>query len=207
MLTLGRDLSRAWDIAGASIETRKKIVRLLIAEIIVDVVSDKLELVIHWHGGDHTRLSAKRNRVGQNQWATDADVVDLVRILARQMQDDSIAAVLNRSGKSTGRGNSWTRSRVCSLRHDHKIAPYREGERADRGEVTINEAAATLAVSPSTIRRMISDGMLPAQQLCKGAPWIIRLRDLEREDVRAEAEARRLRRPTSGNPSQESLDF
>jgi hypothetical protein len=39
--------------AGASIETRKKIIRLLIAEIIADVVGDKLELVIHWHGGDH----------------------------------------------------------------------------------------------------------------------------------------------------------
>ena len=207
LLALGSDLSRAWDEAGASIETRKKIVRLLIAEIIADVVGDKLELVIHWHGGDHTRLSTKRNRVGQNQWATDADVVDLVRILSRQMTDESIAAVLNRSGRSTGRGNSWTRNRVCSLRHHHNIAPYRQGERADRGEATINEAAAALVVSTSTIRRMISGGVLPAQQLCKGAPWIIRLCELERTHVRAEAAARRSRRPSSGDPCQESLDF
>jgi len=207
LLALGSDLSRAWDEAGASIETRKKIVRLLIAEIIADVVGDKLELVIHWHGGDHTRLSAKRNRVGQNQWATDADIVDLVRILSRQMTDESIAAVLNRSGRSTGHGNSWTRISVCSLRHHHSIAPYRQGERADRGEATINEAAAALVVSTSTIRRMISDGVLPAQQLCKGAPWIIRLCDLERTNVRAEATARRSRRPSSGDRRQESLDF
>ena len=207
LLALGSDLSRTWDEAGASIETRKKIIRLLIAEIIADVVGDKLELVIHWHGGDHTCLSAKRNRVGQNQWVTDADVVDLVRVLARQMTDDSIAAVLNRSGRSTGRGNSWTRNRVCSLRHHHEIAPYREGERADRGEATINEAGAALAVSPSTIRRMISNGLLPAQQLCKGAPWIIHLRDLERKDMREEAAARRARRPSSGDSRQESLDF
>jgi hypothetical protein len=194
LLALGSDLSRAWDEAGASIETRKKIIRLLIDEIIADVVGDKLELVIHWHGGDHTCLSAKRNRVGQNQWVTDADVVDLVRVLARQMPDESIAAVLNRSGRSTDRGNSWTRNRVCSLRHHHEIAPYHEGERAARGEVTINEAGAALAVSPSTIRRMISNRRLPAQQLCKGAPWIIHLRDLERKDVCEEAAARRARR-------------
>jgi len=99
-------------------------------------------------------LSAKRNRVGQNQWVTDADVVDLVRVLARQMQDESIAAVLNRSGKSTGRGNSWTRGRVCSLRHEHKIAPYREGERADRGEVTIDEAGLIRLYS----RRSVAQG-------------------------------------------------
>jgi hypothetical protein len=207
LLALGRDLSRAWDSAGVRIETRKKIIRLMIAEIIADVVSDKVELIIHWHGGDHTCLSARRNKGGQNQWVTDANVVDFVRILARQMSDRSIAAILNRSGKSTGRGNSWTRNRVCSLRHDHKITPYREGERADRGEATINEAGATLAVSPSTIRRMISDGILPAEHLCKGAPWIIRLRDLQREDVRAEAGARRLRRPAPGDARQESLDL
>jgi excisionase family DNA binding protein len=207
LLALGSDLSLAWDQAGATIETRKKIVRLLIAEIIADVVGDKLELVIHWHGGDHTCLTAKRNRVGQNQWVTDADVVDLVRILARQMQDESIAAVLNRSGKSTGRGNSWTRSRVCSLRYNNEIAPYRDGERADRGEVTIEEASVVLAISTSTVRRMINDGILPAKQLCKGAPWIIHACDLERKEVRAEARARRLRCPSSGDPRQERLDF
>ena len=167
LLALGRDLSRAWDSAGASTETRKKIVRLLIAEIIVDVVGDTLALVIHWQGGDHTRLSAKRNKVGQNRWVTETDVVDLVRILARQMPDEAIAAVLNRSEKSTGRGNSWTRMRVSSLRHNRDIAPYREGERSERGEVTVNEAAAALAVSPSTIRRMISHGMLPGQHHAK----------------------------------------
>jgi DNA invertase Pin-like site-specific DNA recombinase len=207
LLALGRDLSRAWDSAAAGVETRKKIVRLLIVEIIVDVMSDKLELVIHWHGGDHTRLSSKRNKVGQNHWATDADVVDLVRILARQMPDESIAAILNRAGKSTGRGNSWTRSRVCTLRYGQNIAPYREGERAERGEVTINEAGSALAVSPSTIQRMINDGTLPAQHLCKGAPWIIRMSDLKREDVRTEAGARRSRRPSSLDPRQKSLDF
>ena len=130
-----------------------------------------------------------------------------MRVLARQMPDESIAAVLNRSGKSTGRGHSWTRNRVCSLRHDHNIQPYREGERAERGEVTINEAGVALAVSSSTILRMINDGVLPAQHLCKGAPWIIRLHDLQREDVREEARARRTRRPPSGDPRQWSLDF
>jgi DNA invertase Pin-like site-specific DNA recombinase len=207
LLALGRDLSRAWDSIGASVETRKKIIRLLIAEIVVNLVGDTLALVLHWQGGDHTRLSAKRNKVGQNRWVTNTDVVDLVRILARHMPDEAIAAVLNRSGKSTGRGNSWTRMRVCSLRHNHDIAPYREGERGERGEVTVNEAAAALTVSPSTIRRMISDGALPAQHHCEGAPWIICLDNLKRKEVRTEAERRRLRRPLSHDSFQKSLDL
>ena len=205
LLALGRDLPRAWHSVGASVETRKKILRLLIEEIVVDVAADNIELVIHWRGGDHTRLSVKKNKAGQNRWATDADVVELVRILARQLPDESIAAILNRSGKLTGRGNSWTRGRVCALRQHQRVAPYREGKRAERGEVTLNEAAAALSVSPSTILRMLRDGALPAQQLCKGAPWIIRSQDLKREDVRRKAEARSSRRPPSCDPLQKHL--
>ncbi|MGY4310943.1 helix-turn-helix domain-containing protein [Bradyrhizobium sp. JR3.5] len=78
------------------------------------------------------------------------------------------AAVLNRAGKSTGRGNNWTRARVCHLRNQQAIAPYREGERKERGEITLDEAAAALQVSPSTVHRLIAEQSLPAHQLCKG---------------------------------------
>ena len=195
LMALGQDLARAWDSPGATPETRKKIIRTVVSEIIIDIVGDTFELVVHWEGGDHTRLTVKRNRAGQTRWTTDAEVVELVRALARQMPDETIAAVLNRSGKSTGHGNSWTRGRICSLRHQYGIAIYRDGERAERGEATLDEAAAALTVSQSTIRRLITEGALPASQHCKGAPWIIRQADLERDEIRRLADLRRLRRP------------
>jgi excisionase family DNA binding protein len=207
LMALGQDLVRAWESPGATPETRKKIIRTVIAEIIVDVVDDNLELIIHWQGGDHTRLAVKRNRAGQTRWTTDAEVVDLVRALARQMPDETIAAVLNRSGKTTGHGKSWTRGRICSLRHQHDIVVYRDGERAERGEVTLDEAAAALTLSQSTIRRLIAEGALPAEQHCKGAPWIIRHADLEREEIRRQADLRRSRRPPPDERQPNLLDL
>jgi hypothetical protein len=94
LLSLGQDLPTAWYSVGASVETRKKIIRLLIEEIIVDVVDDKIELVIPWQGGDHTRLSVKKNKSGHNRLTTDADVVEFVRVLARHMPDNTIASIL-----------------------------------------------------------------------------------------------------------------
>ena len=41
--------------------------------------------------------------------------------------------------------------------------------RAKRGEVTLSETAAALNISQMTVLRMIRNGVLPAQQLCKGA--------------------------------------
>ena len=205
LMILGKDLAKAWDSPGVSVETRKKIIRLLVKEIIVDIIDDTLALVIHWQGGDHTEMKVKKNKVGQTRWTTEAGVIDLVRVLARQLPDNAIAAILNRSGKTTAHGASWTRTHVRGLRNTHGIAVYREGERAERGEVTLDEAAEILQVSRATAYRMVTNGVLPAQQLCAGAPWIIRLVDLQLDTVRRDAEARRSRRPISHNPLQNSL--
>ena len=97
--------------------------------------------------------------------------------------------------------------RECSVRHQKDIAPYQEGERKARGEVTLNEAADILAVSPSTVRRMIGIGLLPAQQLCKGAPWIIQEAALQTQNVQREAICRRARIPSSHDPRQRTLDL
>jgi hypothetical protein len=116
LLLLGEDLARAWNNPEVTNETRKKIVRPLITEIVVDITESTIHLIIHWQGGDQTRLEIRKNRAGQTRWSTDDDVIGLIEAMARQMPDKSIAAVLNRSGKQTGRGNSWTRMRVCSVR-------------------------------------------------------------------------------------------
>ena len=75
------------------------------------------------------------------------------------------------------------------------VAIYRDGERASRGEVTLNEAATALALGTTTVRGLIAEGALPASQHCKGALWIIRLADMERDEIRGQANARRSRRP------------
>jgi hypothetical protein len=170
LMTLGADPQQAWESPGVTPETKKRIIRTLIDKIIVRVEDNALNLVIHRHGGDHSALKAKKNRSGQHRWAAEGETIDLVHVLARQMQDKAIAAVLNRAGKTTGRGNGWTQSRVCGLRSHNAIPTYREGERRERGEVTLDEAAAVLSVSPATVRRLINDGQLSANQLCKGAP-------------------------------------
>jgi excisionase family DNA binding protein len=207
LLALGADVEQAWASPAALPATRKRIIRTLIDEIVVRVEDSELAIVIRWNGGDHTSLRVAKNRAGQHRWTTDAEVVELVAALARLLPDQAIAAVLNRAGKTTGRGNGWTRSRVCMLRNNRNIPPYREGERAERGEATLDEAAEKLKVSEATVRRLIAERILPAHQFCKGAPWTIRIEDLGLETVMQAADQRRTRKPSSDNPRQKALVF
>ncbi len=160
LMALAGDLPALWNDATASIETRKRILRAVLKEIIVTVETGLLHLVLHWQGGDHTRLEVLKNRSGQNRYKTDVAPEQLVRELARLLPDRSIsiAPVLNRSGIRSARGQTWTQLRVRNFRGAHSIPVYREGERAERRELILREAASRLGVSYMTVVRLIRDG-------------------------------------------------
>ena len=172
-LALGADLERAWNHGNVTTPMRKHVLRAVLVEIIVTVSADRIDLVLHWQGGDHTELSVRRRKRGQTRIATDADTGEMIRELARLMPDRAITAFLNRAGKRTGKGNTWTEVRVRALRSNRGIAVYREGERQERNELTQTEAAARLNVSARTMNRLIRRGVVPARQACKSAPWVI----------------------------------
>jgi excisionase family DNA binding protein len=71
-----------------------------------------------------------------------------------------------------------------NFRGAHQIAVYREGERAERRELILHEAASRLGINKMTVIRLIRDGILPGRQICAGAPYVIREEDLDRPAVR-----------------------
>ena len=204
LLALADDLPQLWNHPAASAETRKRILRAVLNEIIVTVTADRLHLVLHWQGGDHTRLEVVKNRVGQNRWKTAVATEQLVRELARVLPDHSIAPVLNRLGIRSAKGHSWTQLRVRNFRGTHQITVHREGERAERHELILHEAASRLGVHKMTVIRLIRDGLLPARQVCAGAPYVICEEDLDRPAVR---HALTNGRAVSPDPRQKSLSF
>ena len=82
---LEADLDRAWHAPDTDPRLKKRILRALIEDIIVDINDDRHEVacVIHWRGGLHSEARVPRRRRGQNGSHTSADVVDAVRQLAR----------------------------------------------------------------------------------------------------------------------------
>jgi excisionase family DNA binding protein len=207
LLALGSDLQKAWNHPGASVETRKRIVRTVIKEIMVRVEGTQIQLKLHWHGGDHTELIARKNPSGTSHFATDTDTVELIRSLARLLPDASIAALLNRMSKRTTRGNTWNAVRVCAFRSSHDIAVYRDGERAERGEVNLEEAAQLLQVKSMTVLRLIQRKVLVAHQPCVGAPWSIRRDDLDSPAVRHALIGGRDNGPLTPDHGQGTLEF
>lgn len=124
---LAADLESLWHDPGTDERLKKRVIRTLIRDVVVDVDAQASEvvLVIHWKGGFHTELRLPRRRRCQNSTQTPTEILEAVRVLAHICPDRLIAGVLNRNGLLTGRGNRWTQERITALRSYHHIPCYR----------------------------------------------------------------------------------
>ncbi len=92
---LAADLEALWHHPDTDARLKKRIVRTLIKEVVVDVDAEAGEiiLVVHWKGGMHTELRVPRRRRGQSSQHTSKEIVDAVRVLVRVCSNDMIAGV------------------------------------------------------------------------------------------------------------------
>ena len=203
---LAESLQDAWDAPSTTMRTRQRLVRALIEEIIVDVNDDANEvlLTIRWSGGHHTQLTARKPKTGESRRRAPKEAVDVVRSMAGKWSDEHIAATLNRMGFRTGQDNTWHGRRVQTLRQSHDIRAYRSATK-DGEWVTMSEAASTLGVTNHVVRRLIKNGLLPAQQVVPRAPYQIRASDLERQEIVEALASRRQKSPCRESVEERNL--
>jgi len=160
LTALSEDLMALWNHPEAPIQLKKRILRTVLTEIIIDHETDLAthHLRLHWAGGVQTELRVERNKPGQHRHSVERSVIDLVSDLSKICPDKTIAAILNRLGYKTGQEKTWNASRVAGLRGYHKIAPFQKQD----DWVTQGEAARELQVSDTVVKRLIRQRILPA---------------------------------------------
>jgi hypothetical protein len=199
---LSEDLPRVWNDPETDVRLKKRIVRSLIEEVIVDAEGSEIQAVIHWKGGVHTELTVRRRRRGQHGKATSKDTVDAVRILSLILSDRGIAQVLSRNELRTGQGNRWSRERVKGLRRWNDIPVYSKERRSEEGWMTLGQAAEHVSLTPKTLRRAAERGEVVYQHPLSQGPWVFNRKNLELPEVEERfARIRRSRKTPAGPAS------
>lgn len=183
---LAADLGAAWSAPGVTTRARQQLIRALVADIIADVdeATREVVLTIHWRGGQHSQLRVRKPKTGEHGCRTPEEALAVMARMATRFSDADIVAMLNRMGVRTGQGKTWTARRVSSIRKVHGMSAFRSAQK-DGEWLTMREAAATLGVSNHVIRGLIMAGVLPADQVVRGAPWQIQAKDLDTGAVTA----------------------
>ena len=81
---LAGDLEAVWSHPESDARLKKRIMRTLIEEVVVDMDPEGGEIiaVIHWKGGVHTELRIPRRRRGYSRTHTPKEIVDAVSLLS-----------------------------------------------------------------------------------------------------------------------------
>jgi excisionase family DNA binding protein len=189
LLALGPDLIAVWNATTTTPRDKKELLRALIDEVIVRVDRDAFaaHLTLRWKGGALTEIDLDLPRSRPATIRTDEDTVALLRRLAVHYPDAVIAGILNRQGRTTAYGHRFDGNRVGNLRRHWKIPSWQEKPRTDGDLMTVRQAAAVLGVAPSTIHRLLNDGIIAGEQFTPGAPWRIRMTEALKARFNGEA--------------------
>lgn len=210
LLSLAQDLPAVWNAPSADMRLKQRILHILIREIIADVDENSREviLVIHWAGGHHSEVRVKKGEGGKHRHCTNLEAIEVIRKMAGKFPDEQIAATLNRLRLRTGLDNTWNEMRVYSVRHRLQLPTF-DPDQNHPSEVTLEQAARRLNLSPPSVRKMIQEKILPGVQILECAPWQIPAEALDWEEVRRATEnlRNRVRVPRSENCAEQQSMF
>ena len=186
IMVRGRHFRVLWCSDACAMALKKKIIRILIKEIMVslDDASQALTFIIHWHGGCHTTMSMRKPLSGAVKYKTPAQDIDVIRKMAVRYSDGESARVLSKLGRTTARGKRWTQTRVAYTRKQYSIAAVAK-DPLDPNILTLGQAVKYTGVSDTTLMKLIKKELLPCHQIVPYAPLEIRKADLEMEPVRS----------------------
>jgi DNA invertase Pin-like site-specific DNA recombinase/uncharacterized protein YndB with AHSA1/START domain len=187
--SLGSDIRKVWDATTTTDRDRKELLRTLLEEVVLNLkrAEGRAHLTLRWRGGAFTTLDVPVPRFKPMGPRTDEDTISLLRRLATLYPDEVIAGILNRQGRKTATGESFTANQVGSLRRYRDIPRFQPAD-APVGElVSIRKAAQILGMNTSSIHRWLADGFIAGEQVTPGAPWQIRITDELRARIVQEA--------------------
>jgi len=186
-LSLTEDLPRVWHDKQTDIRLKKRILRALIREIVVDIAEETSEIVlfVHWQGGVHTELRTRRRRRGEHGKTTPTSTIEAIRILALVCNDQFIAGYLNRNGLKTVKENRFTANSIVALRRRSKIPVYNAARQKEEGWMNLTAAADYVGISPRMLREAAEKRAVPAKHPLLDGPWVFKRDDLDLSETKS----------------------
>jgi hypothetical protein len=182
VLALAQNFPRLWHAPTTQTKDRKRMLRLLIQDITVDKPHGIRQALLHvrWHGGACVDVTVPLPPPRPDQVRYRPELVQRVRELASELDDDQIAESLNQEGRRSATGQPFNLSMIQWIRYRHGIpkAALRYPE-----ELTVKQVAEHFGVSSHVVYYWIEHGILATRQLGSQKPHWITLDSTQEQDL------------------------
>lgn len=187
---LASDLPALWRAPTTRPEERKRILRFIIQEVLLDQTRSRGEVWVKiiWQTGAVSEHRVWRRVQSYNDDYADLDYLRrrITQLNAEGLMDKQVATVLNDEGVVSARRRPFTYENVWLLRQRWGLLAAKlnpTGANPPRwpdGSYSVQGAAAAIGVTTQVIFDYLTKGLLTGRQITKGQPWKI---DLTAEQV------------------------
>jgi len=160
VLELATNFPKLWNDPGTSDRDRKRIVRLLIADVTL-IYDGQITTHVRFQGGVVETLHLPRPLSSWELRQTSTEVIEAIDRLLDDYTEGQIVDLLNQQGMCSGTGCAFTIRIVGRLRRVHKLVSRYERLRS-AGMLTQEEIAEQLGIHPCTVRKWRKEGLLKA---------------------------------------------
>jgi len=175
IMALAKDFPRLWSSPTTTSKDRKRILRLLVQDIIVSKGPEPkiVNLHIRWQGGENETIQVRlpENRADAMRYPT--EFIDHVRTLALCHPDDKIAELVTAEGRQSSTGKPFTIDMIRWIRWKHRIPAPKPAP----GAFSVRNIAERYGVSPHVVYYWIERGVVTAQQRKENRPYEIMIDD------------------------------
>jgi DNA invertase Pin-like site-specific DNA recombinase len=161
IVQLAHDFPRVWRDPKTPMRERKRLVRLVVADVTL-VKQGEITVHVRFTGGTTHSLTLPRPLSAGELRKTSREVIDTIDRLLDEHTETAIAERLNAMGLKSGEHKSFTPWMVWRLRTDYHLTT-RYTRLRKRGLLTLKELARRLRVKPSTIKSWRRAGWLKGQ--------------------------------------------
>ena len=162
ILALAKHFPRLWNDPHTADRERKRMARLLIADVTL-LKETEVRAQVRFHGGATHTLHLPPPKPAWLLRQTPAKVVAEIDRLLEDHTDGEIAALLNRQGLLSGEGKPLHRLMVRHIRMAYAL-PSRHDRLLTRGLLTLHEMAQRLNICPDSLKRWRRAGLLKAHK-------------------------------------------
>jgi hypothetical protein len=160
IMALAQDFPRLWRDPATEDRDRKRMIRLLVEDVTM-LRGEQITLHVRFRGGAARTVTLPSPLRSWEGWMTDAEVVGKIDQLLNTQTFSEIAAMLNRNGFRSGKGQRFTPRYIARIQKQYVLRSRFDRLRA-LGLLTLNEMASILSVNPKTVKTWTAHGLLKA---------------------------------------------
>ena len=179
LLSLGKDLRRLWKSPSTKAKDRKRVLRLLIKDIVVEKLGKERQIILHvrWQGEACEDIPVQIPPKRSDQIRYRPEIINKVRELAKTLPNREIASFLNGQGLVSATGKRFTVSMIQWIRFRYGIPSYNL-KRPE--ELSVKEVAEKYNVSTHVVYYWIKRKVIHVRRIDRRAPYWITI-DSEKE--------------------------